>query len=103
MKISPNRFLNLQANTNTKDKVAPSSLQNTSANRASSRDEIIIRGKIEKPEQNSFVDELKNKISKEVAVPASEKKLADLKQQIEEGTYQIDIDRIAKKILLKDS
>ncbi len=100
MKISPNRFLNLQ--TNTKDKAAAASSQRTSASRVNSRDEIIIRGKIEKPEQNGFIDALKNKISKEVSTPCPEEKLADLKRQIEEGTYQIDLNQIAKKMLLKD-
>ncbi len=101
MKISGNHFLNLQSNSTNKDKTTQSSTQNTSVSRAKNYDEIIISGKIDIPDQNSFIDELKNKISKEVATPCSEEKIADLKQQIEEGTYQIDIDQIAKKMLLK--
>lgn len=101
MKISGNHFLNLHSNSTNNNKATQSSAQNTSVSRAKKYDEIIICGKIDTPDQNSFIDELKNKISKEVATPCSEEKIADLKQQIEEGTYQIDIDQIAKKMMLQ--
>ncbi|MCQ4936062.1 MULTISPECIES: flagellar biosynthesis anti-sigma factor FlgM [Anaerotignum] len=100
MKVTGNHFFNLQSNAANKDKSTYISSQSPSVSRAKNYDEIIICGKTETPEQNSFVDALKNKISKEVATPTSEEKIADLKQQIEAGTYQIDIDQIAKKMLL---
>ena len=100
MKVTGNHFINLQSNAANKDKSTYISSQSPSVSRAKNYDEIIICGKTETPEQNSFVDALKNKISKEVATPTSEEKIADLKQQIEAGTYQIDIDQIAKKMLL---
>lgn len=100
MKVTGNHFFNLQSNAANKNKTNQVSSQSPSVSRAKNCDEIIIRGKAETPEQNSFIDALKNKISKEVATPASEEKIADLKQQIEAGTYQIDIDQISKKMLL---
>ncbi|WP_312070977.1 flagellar biosynthesis anti-sigma factor FlgM [Anaerotignum propionicum] len=100
MKVTGNHFFNLQSNAANKDISTHVSSQSPSVSRAKNYDEIIICGKAETPEQNSFIDALKNKISKEVAAPTTEEKISDLKQQIEEGTYQIDIDQIAKKMLL---
>lgn len=100
MKVSLNSFFNLQANSKNIEKTSQTLSQSTTASRSKNCDEIIISGKSEKIEQPSFADELKSKISKEVNTPCSEEKIADLKQQIEAGTYQIDIDQIAKKMLL---
>ncbi|MFV0313964.1 MAG: flagellar biosynthesis anti-sigma factor FlgM [Anaerotignum sp.] len=100
MKINLNSYLNLQATTKSKDKVTQSTTQTISVPRNISRDEIIISSKIENADQSAFMKELNNTISKEVTTPCTEEKISDLKQQIEVGTYQIDIDQIAKKMLL---
>ena len=47
-----------------------------------------------------FVNELKNKIMNDVKKSHSEKELEELKLQIEDGSYQIGIDEIIRKILL---
>lgn len=47
-----------------------------------------------------FTAELKNKISQEVRRPASAQDLEDLKTQIKNGTYQLDLETVAKKMLL---
>jgi negative regulator of flagellin synthesis FlgM len=90
----------MQSTNNNKGKLSQSLPQNNSVSRAKNRDEIIISGKIEKTDETSFSEELKNKISKEVTAPCSEQKIDALKQQIQDGTYKIDIDQIAKKMLL---
>lgn len=99
MKVSLNHFFNMRSTNNNKGKLNQTP-QNNSASRAKNCDEIIISGKIEKTGENNFVDEVKNKISREVAAPCSEQKIEDLKQEIQDGTYKIDIDQIAKKMLL---
>ncbi|MDD4843171.1 MAG: flagellar biosynthesis anti-sigma factor FlgM [Anaerotignum sp.] len=100
MKVSLNSFFNMQSTNINKEKTSQPISQSNTVSRAKNCDEIIISAKIEKAEQPSFVDELKNRLTKEVAAPCSQQKIADLKQQIEEGTYQIDIDQIAKNMLL---
>lgn len=100
MKVTLNSFFNLQPPNKNKEKTAQSPKENLSTTRNRNCDEIIIRAKHEKTEQSRFVGELKNKLSNEVNTPCSEEKIAHLKQQIEEGTYQIDMDQIAKKMLL---
>ena len=100
MKVSLNSFFNMQSTNKNKEKTSQLLPQSNTASRAKNCDEIIISAKIEKPTQIGFVDELKNRLAKEAATPCPEQKIADLRQQIEEGTYQIDLDQIAKKMLL---
>jgi len=100
MKVNINNFFNMQTSSKSKEKTTQPLPQNVSTGRSRNCDEIIISGRVQKADQNRFIDELKNQISKEVNTPSSEQKIASLKQQIEEGNYQIDIDQIAKKMLL---
>lgn len=100
MKITYN-FFNMQPSNKNKGKTAQPQPQSMSTNRNRNCDEIIIRGKIEKPDQNPFIDELKTKISTEVKATCPEEKINALKQQIEDGTYKVEIDQIAKKMLLQ--
>lgn len=90
----------MQPSNKNKDKTSQPLPQSISTPRNKNCDEIIIRAKIEKAEENPFVDELKNKISTEVNSECSEQKIISLKQQIEDGTYNMEIDQIAKKMLL---
>ncbi|WMI81005.1 flagellar biosynthesis anti-sigma factor FlgM [Anaerotignum sp. MB30-C6] len=100
MKVTLNSFFNLQPTNKNKEKTTQIPAQNATA-RNKNCDEIIISAKFEKADESRFVSELKNNISTEVNTPCSEEKIANLKQQIAEGTYKIDIDEIAKKMLLQ--
>lgn len=62
-------------------------------------DEILIN-KNNIISENKFVNELKNEIMNDIKNLHSEKDLEELKLQIEEGSYQIGIDEIVRKILL---
>lgn len=50
--------------------------------------------------EKAFQNQLVQKLSLEVRQPASEKKIEDLKEQIARGTYEIDINAIADRIML---
>ncbi len=62
-------------------------------------DEVSIHKSDALPEAK-FVNELKNKIMNDIKKSHSEKELEELKLQIEDGSYQIGIDEIIRKILL---
>ena len=100
MKVTLNSFFNLQPTNKNKEKNSKSLPQNVTSPRNKNCDEIIISAKIEKADQNPFIDNLKGKLTSEVNTTCSEQKIASLKQQIEEGSYKIDVDQIAKKMLL---
>jgi negative regulator of flagellin synthesis FlgM len=63
-------------------------------------DEITIRSASQEELDSKFVSTLKNLLVKEIKQPASEEKLNLLKQRIQDGTYQVDANKIAEKILL---
>ncbi|MEY8356469.1 flagellar biosynthesis anti-sigma factor FlgM [Lachnospiraceae bacterium 54-53] len=65
-----------------------------------SYDEVTIRSVSQEEMDSKFVSTLKNILMKEVKQPASEEKLDTLKQRIEDGTYQVDANKIAERILL---
>ena len=48
---------------------------------------------------DKFVNDITSKLSAEVRKPASSEQLNELQQKVAEGTYQIDLDAIVKKIL----
>lgn len=48
-----------------------------------------------------FIGEVSSKISKDVRIGNSNQKIDDIKKQIEEGTYEIDINNIVKKMMLR--
>ncbi|WP_352400307.1 flagellar biosynthesis anti-sigma factor FlgM [Anaerotignum sp.] len=100
MKVNLNNFFNMQPNNKSKEKPIQPPPPNVSTARNRNCDEIIISSKVEKVDQPTFIDELKNQILNEVNAPSSTQKITNLKQQIEEGSYQLDIDQIAKKMLL---
>ncbi|HBD00479.1 MAG TPA: hypothetical protein DC053_15770 [Lachnoclostridium sp.] len=47
-----------------------------------------------------FISSLKEALMKEVKQSTSEEKLNLLRQKIEDGTYQVDANKIAERILL---
>lgn len=63
-------------------------------------DEVSIRSASLESLDSNFVDALKTALMKEVRIPASETKLDGLKQKVEDGTYQVDANKIAERILL---
>lgn len=103
MKISNNNFFSLQSSV----KNQSTSSQKCSNNKKASKkncDEIIIssRNQIKTPDtSDTFIEHLTNSIKEEVHTPSSTEKLDNLKKQIEEGTYKIDIDEIVKKMILR--
>lgn len=62
-------------------------------------DEIVISKKELVPE-GKFISELKNRVLKEVSSPTSEKKLEELRFQIENGSYENGLDEVMRRMLL---
>lgn len=62
-------------------------------------DEITISSK-QAPDETTFARELSRKIMKETSAPTDARKLEEIKDQVQSGTYNIMIDEIAKKMLL---
>lgn len=63
-------------------------------------DEITIRSAPQEEMDSKFISSLKNALMKEIKQTASEEKLDLLRQKIEDGTYQVDANKIAERILL---
>lgn len=97
MKISLNNILNRYVNPseNIKTNVSQASQKKISKN----FDELIIRSNATVSE-DKFINDLTNKISKEVRTSASSYKVQDIQSQIENGTYQIGLDEVVKKMML---
>jgi negative regulator of flagellin synthesis FlgM len=76
------------------------SVVNTSESSKNKYDEITIRSASPEEIDSKFVSTLKNLMVKEIKQPTAEEKLDLLKQRIEDGTYQVDANKIAEKILL---
>ncbi len=70
-----------------------------SSSNVKSFDEILIQKGQAIPEK-TFIRNLKNEIMDDVKASHSEKELEELKLQIQEGSYQIGIDELIRKILL---
>lgn len=64
-------------------------------------DEIVIHTSARKVEESQFTDQLSRKLMAGLREPASQDKLTALRQQAEQGTYRIDSDAIASRILLQ--
>lgn len=62
-------------------------------------DEIMIHSK-EAPDEATFARELSKKVMKEASAPSDPQKVEELKAQVQDGSYHIMIDEIAKKMLL---
>lgn len=63
-------------------------------------DEITIRSASQEDIDSKFVSAQKNLLVKEIKQPSEEEKLNLLKQKIQDGTYKVDANKIAEKILL---
>ncbi|WP_349674504.1 flagellar biosynthesis anti-sigma factor FlgM [Lacrimispora sp.] len=62
-------------------------------------DEITIRSASQEDMDSKFAATLKNMLMNEIKNPASDEKLSQLKERMENGTYQVDANKIAEKIL----
>ncbi|MGL6216978.1 MAG: flagellar biosynthesis anti-sigma factor FlgM [Lacrimispora sphenoides] len=72
----------------------------TSESSKNNYDEITIRSAPQEEMDSKFISSLKNALMKEVKQTTSEEKLNLLRQKIEDGTYQVDANKIAERILL---
>ncbi len=72
----------------------------TSESGKNNYDEITIRSAPQEEMDSKFISSLKNALMKEVNQTTSEEKLNLLRQKIEDGTYQVDANKIAERILL---
>ncbi len=99
MRISPNYYSTLY-NTPMTRQNQDTSVVNTSESSKNKYDEITIRSASPEEIDSKFVSTLKNLMVKEIKQPTAEEKLDLLKQRIEDGTYQVDANKIAEKILL---
>jgi len=61
-------------------------------------DKILIQSTPSSDSNDNFVSNITSKLSSEVRKPASSEQLNELRQKVAEGTYQIDLDAIVKKI-----
>ena len=100
MKIQSNQFFNLQSNMKKQTHAANS--QNTTSELYQKRsfDELVISSRPAPVTDEGFAADVSKEISAEAKAVSSDEKLESLKAQIEEGTYQIDLDAIARKMLL---
>nr|WP_288830216.1 flagellar biosynthesis anti-sigma factor FlgM [uncultured Clostridium sp.] len=73
------------------------SLSETSKN---NYDAITIRSAPQEAMDSKFISTLKDALMKEIKQTASEEKLDRLREKIEDGTYQVDANKIAERILL---
>lgn len=68
-------------------------------------DEITIHSAVVNPSDSAsaetvFADALSKRLLLELRKPTSTQKIEELQQQIEQGTYEVDINRIADRIML---
>ena len=99
MKISSNNFFNPQPSINQQKKACPASFTNVMNTKNKNCDQIIISSKNKPSDSDSFTENLVNDICQEVRTSVSSDKLENLKKEIINGTYKIDTDEIAAKII----
>lgn len=63
-------------------------------------DAVTIRSTSPEALDHKFASAMKTKLMENLGQPASTEKLEDLKNRIENGTYQVDANKIAERILL---
>ncbi|EXG83348.1 negative regulator of flagellin synthesis (anti-sigma28 factor) [Clostridium sp. ASBs410] len=99
MRISPN-FFNTLYNTSMARQNQDQSGINASESTKNNYDEITIRSASLEAMDSKFAATLKDTLMKELKQPSSQEKLDSLKQRIGDGTYQVDANKIAERILL---
>jgi len=100
MKIQTNQFYNLQPNVTKQSQSSKSENSAGAMYQKRNFDELVIHSRPAQVTDESFAKDVSTEVSAEVKAASSDEKLESLKTQIEEGTYQIDVDAIVKKMLL---
>lgn len=72
----------------------------TGINKPHKFDAITIQSNPRQIEEHTFANVLSKELSKEISTPTSEEKISLLKQQINSGSYSVNAQEIAAKILL---
>ena len=62
-------------------------------------DEITIHSK-SMADEATFARELSRKVMKEANAPSDQQKVDEIRAQVQDGSYQVMVDEIAKKMLL---
>lgn len=97
MKITSNSISNRYKNTG---KVIKSNFAQMAQTKISKNFDKITISSNTSISEDKFAHELASRISKEVKTATPSYKMEDIKSQIEEGTYQIGLDEVVKKIML---
>lgn len=63
-------------------------------------DEITIHSTANLSEDKLFADSLSNRLLLEVKQPVSKEKIREIQEQIDQGTYEVDLNSIVDKIML---
>ncbi|MEA5083841.1 MAG: flagellar biosynthesis anti-sigma factor FlgM [Lachnospiraceae bacterium] len=100
MKIQANQFFNLQSNMKKQTQATNSQSSTSELYQKRSFDELVISSRPAPVTDESFATDVSKEISSEAKATSSDEKLESLKAQIEEGTYQIDLGAIARKMIL---
>lgn len=80
--------------------VAKQDLSSTTiANKQTKKFDEIMLQKQDTPEEGQFVNELKADLKRELSVGKSQKELEEIKLQVANGTYQVGLEDIARRIL----
>jgi negative regulator of flagellin synthesis FlgM len=98
MRIS-SKFFNTQYNTSMAQQ-KPGKSRNTTSESVKNYDAITISSASLEEIDTKFASTLKKTLMDEVSQPTPEKKLENLEQRIKDGTYEVDANKIAERILL---
>ncbi len=90
-----NNYLNLGI-----DQKKQSTLGETSEKSEKHFDEIKIQAKTTPDKEHHFATSLSERVSMELRQPTNSSRIEELKKQIEQGLYEIDLNAIAERITL---
>lgn len=100
MKISSENSIRHYENTQAY-KSKTSSKEMGAASVKTNRDQVIIGSSTPQIEEKKIAEELAHNVIQDVRKVTSEERIEQLKQQVADGTYRPDADKIASKILLE--
>lgn len=63
-------------------------------------DGIMIRSELDMNQDQQFASSLTSRVSMELRKPVTPDRIAELQQKIDQGTYEVDVNAIADKIML---
>lgn len=63
-------------------------------------DELTIHAEQGTNQEQQFISALTSRVSMELRKPVSQSRIDELTQKIDQGTYQVDVNAIADKIML---